>query len=214
VNARKAVSQTVSLVGSKIISAPKDTIYFLYLDPSKNGGAEAAYDIIASGIIYGLSASSQLQGFTSTENLLLSTGELNASFINNSAVVLFGGPCPQKTVRYYENAGLAPVRFAANASHFMFVTQANVSVAALGKSKVSSGHEDMFVVEVFTDKTNLFLVMYGFTWKGTWASGIYFKEVIAKGLSGYSEDYYVFHWVDKGKQNGIPQSSEIHQEFP
>lgn len=56
----------------------------------------------------------------------------------------------------------------------------------------------MFVMEVFVDKTNLLLVMYGFTWKGTWASGLFFKEVISKSLSSYAENYYVFHWVDKG----------------
>jgi thermitase len=214
VNARKAIAQAISLVGSKVLNAPADTIYFLYINPSEGGNGESAYDVIAGGIIYGLCANPQQQSFTSTSNLLFASGELNTSAITNSEVILLGGPCPQKTVKFYEDAGLTPLKFVANDTHYMFVTQANITVAALSRSAANSGHEDLFVVEVFVDKTNLFLIMYGFTWKGTWAGGTYFKEVISKNLNAYSENCYVFHWVDKGKQNGIPQSNEIHQEYP
>lgn len=213
-NARKAVAQSVSLVGSKIISAPVNSTYFLYINPSEGGSSKTAYDVIAGGIIYGLCVSSQQQVFTSDENLLFASGELNSSAVSNSAVVLLGGPCPQKTVQYYESVGLTPLRFVANETHFMFVNRDNATVAALSRSAADSGHEDVFLVEVFVDRTNLLLVMYGFTWKGTWASGIYFKEVISRNLSNYSENSYVFHWKDKGKQDGIPQSKEIHQECP
>jgi len=97
----------------------------------------------------------------------------------------------------------------------MFITQTNITVAALNRTTANSGHEDMFLIEVFTDKTNLILIMYGFTWKGTWANGIYFKEVISKNLNNYSENCcYVFHWKDNTAQNGIPQIDEIHQEYP
>ena len=54
--------------------------------------------------------------------------------------------------------------------------------------------------------------MYGVGWKGTWASGIYFKEVISQNLDYYTNSYYVFHWIDQNEQDGVPQSNEIHQE--
>ena len=72
----------------------------------------------------------------------------------------------------------------------------------------------MFIVMVFYDweADNTFFVMYGISWKGIWASGIYFKEVISINLNAYTTGYYVFHWVDDNKQDGIPQSNEINQE--
>jgi hypothetical protein len=76
-----------------------------------------------------------------------------------------------------------------------------------------SGHEDMFAIEVLMDKTNLVVIMYGFTWKGTWASGILFKETLSKNLSNYSEGCYVFHWIDDRRQDGVPENSEIHLEY-
>ncbi|MCK4320574.1 hypothetical protein KAW11_03070, partial [Candidatus Bathyarchaeota archaeon] len=72
-----------------------------------------------------------------------------------------------------------------------------------------NGHEDMFVIEVFLDGDNTVLMIYGFDWKGTWAGGIYFKEVMLENLSDYEEQYCIFHWVDDSGQDGIPQSSEI-----
>jgi hypothetical protein len=214
VDARKAVSLSAALIGSKVVDAPANSVYFLYLNPIEGVKAETAYDAIASGILYGLDINQQQQQFMSTSNLVLASGELDSSRINNSVVVLFGGPCPQKTVGYYENMEKTPLRFAANATHFMFVTQANVTIAALSRVNTYSGHEDMFTIEVFKDKTNLIVIMYGFGWKGTWASGIYLKEVISKNLNAYSENCYVFHWIDSPSQDGVPQSNEIHQEFP
>jgi thermitase len=215
VNARKAVAQTISLTGSKIINAPANTIYFLHINPSQSATAETAYDAIASGIIYGLTTNPQQQSFTSTNHLILETGVLNTSIITNATVVLLGGPCPQKTVEYYENAGITPLKFAANTTHYMFTTQTNLTVAALNKTTANSGHEDMCLIEVFMNKTNLILIMYGFTWKGTWAGGIYFKEVISKNLNDYAENScYVFHWIDDVTQDGIPQRNEIQQKYP
>jgi hypothetical protein len=160
-----------------------------------------------------LTTNPQTQSFTSGNTLTLESGELNASAVNNVAAIFFGGPCPQKTVGYYETAGVTPVKFAANETHYMFVTQSSVTATSLSKTTVNSGHEDLFVIEVLMDKTNLIVIMYGFTWKGTWASGLYFKEVILKNFNDFSERCYVFHWIDDTGQNGIPESSEIHEEY-
>ena len=213
VNARKAVAQTVSLTGSEIINAPANKVYFLYLNPAESTSMESSYDAIANGIVYGLATHSQKQGFTSDRHLVLESGELNSTTVINGTVVLLGGPCPQKTVGYYENAGLTPVKFAANATHDEFVTQSNQFIAGLTRAAADSGHEDMFVIEVLMDKGNLIVIMYGFTWKGTWASGIYFKDRISANLNAYSGKCYVFHWIDDTSYNGIPESNEIHQQY-
>jgi hypothetical protein len=133
--------------------------------------------------------------------------------IGDCAVVLVGGPCPQKTVEYYEDTRLTPVRFASNETHYMFLNQENIIVASLGIEAVGSGHEDLFVIEVLMQERNLIAIMYGFSWKGTWASGICFKEAISTNLNSFSDRCYIFHWADIGEENGIPENSEIHQEY-
>lgn len=212
VNAKKAVAQTVALIGSKVVDAPANTVYFLHLNPSESTTPESGYDSIASGVVYGLTVNTQKQSFKSSGQLVLETGALNASSVANATVVVFGGPCPQKTVEYYEMAGLTPAKFFSNQTYYKFVTQNGQTIAELSKSKAESGHEDMFLIEVLMDRTNTIVIMYGFTWKGTWAAGIYFKEMVAGNLNSYSERCYVFHWIDNTLQNGIPESIEIHQE--
>lgn len=214
VNAHKAVIQSIALIGSKILKAPQNTVHFFYRNPKESTSIETTYDAVAEGIIYGLTVNPQKQSFTSTGCLTLESGELNTSMISNCAAVFFGGPCAQKTVGYYEDTGLTPVRFAANETHYMFIAQNNVIVASLSREAVNSGHEDLFVIEVLTDETNVIVIMYGFTWKGTWASGVFFKETISKDFNDYAEKCYVFHWVDDAGMNEIPESSEIHQEYP
>ena len=65
------------------------------------------------------------------------------------------------------------------------------------------------LVTGFDFHPQLFFFMYLVNWKVTWASGIYFKEVISKKLSAYTKDYYIFHWIDDNEQDGIPQNPEF-----
>jgi len=200
-----------------LLDAPVNKVYFLYADPVYMTRPEAAYDITSGGIMYGLCASTQHQGFNTTKHWLLDTGAINATTISNATIAMFGGPYPHIAVRYYEDSHvgsqdgnwLTPVRFAENTSHYWFENQTYAVVGMLPISTVGNGHEDMFVIEVFSEGDNTVLIIYGFDWKGTWAGGIYFKEVMLENLSDYEEQYYIFHWVDDSDQDSIPQSSEI-----
>lgn len=202
---------------TKLLNASANEVYFLYADPAYMTRPESAYDITSGGIIYGLCENPQNQGFNTTTWWLLDTGAINATTISNATIAMFGGPYPHVAVRYYEDSHvgsqdgnwLAPVRFAENASHYWFENQTYAVVGMLSLSAVVNGHEDFFVIETFAEEDNFFLVMYGFDWKGTWAAGIYFKEVMLVNLSDYEGQYYVFHWVDDFGQDGVPQSSEI-----
>ena len=200
---------SIDQLDTYLLDAPANTVYFIFADPAYMTRAEATYDVASGGIVYGLCTNTQHLGFDSTPGWLLPSGAINPATISGATVAMFGGPCPHVAVRYYEDAGLPPVKAAWNATHFMFKDQTDTVVAALPMAVVADGHEDMFVVEVFTDGDNTIFVVYGFDWKGTWAGGIYFKEVISKSLGSYPEACYVFHWVDDLGQDGVPQSSEI-----
>lgn len=211
VNAEKAVKRTLSSVGNMIISAGSGTVYFVYNNPQQLSRAEATYDAVSGAIIYGLCKNIQNQGFVSTQNWLLETGAVDTSTIKNSVVAFFGGPCTHKAVKYYESALLAPVKFAANTSHYMFVAQNGTVLATLLKTIVDSGLEDLIVMEIFKDSSNTILIIYGFDWKGTWAGGICFKDLIVNNFS-YDKTCYIFHWIDTQPNNEVPGSSEIHLE--
>lgn len=76
-------------------------------------------------------------------------------------------------------------------------------------------HNDLFLVETFQDTNgNFVLIIYGLGWKGTFAGGVYFKEVIKPGLytGYYVANAYVYEWVDGSAGNpfdGVPQTGEI-----
>ena len=200
-----------------ILNAPTDTVYFIYADPAYMGCAEATYDVTSGETLRNLCAKSQHYGFNTTHQWLLPSGAINTNIIHDATIATFGGRFPNRLVNYYETVKeLTPVKCELNGTHIWFENRLGGILGSISSSAlaVPNYHEDLLTVMVFHDEDgdNTFFVMYGVDWKATWASGIYFKEVISKNLSAYTDDFYVFRWVDDSGQDGIPQSSEIHQE--
>lgn len=196
---------------TNLLDAPTNKAYFIFADPAYMTRPESTYDVASGEIIYSLCSNTQHYGFNTTKHWLLSSGAINTTTIHDATIAMFGGTSPHVSVRYYvENTELPPIKEGWNSTHIWFENRTDTEVASLSWPTVAAGHEDFFVIEVFTEGSNTFLFMYGIDWKGTWAAGIYFKEVMSKSLSTYSNAYYVFHWVDDAGQDGIPQSSEIH----
>lgn len=205
------------VVEEKILNAPADTVYFIYADPTYMTRAEATYDVTSGESVRNLCVNAQHYGFNTTQYWLSPSGAINTTTISNATTATFGGRCPNVVVKYYETVReITPVKFNANSTHLWFENREGIILGALLQSAIGvpNYHEDLFTAMVFYDAVgdNTFFVMYGIDWKGTWASGIYFKEVISKNLSAYTNDYYVFRWIDDSEQDGIPQSSEIYQE--
>jgi hypothetical protein len=201
----------------KVLNAPVNTVYFIYADPAYMTHAEATYDGTAGETVRNLCLDTQHYGFNTTQYWLLPLGAINTTTIHNATIATFGGRFPNMVVRYYETVKeLTPVNCEANSTHVWFENRTGTILGTVPRSVIATPncHEDMFTAMVFYDEDgdNTFFIMYGLGWKGTWASGIYFKEVISKNLSAYTSDYYIFKWIDDKEQDGIPQSSEVHQE--
>jgi hypothetical protein len=200
----------------KILSAPEGTVYFMYTDPAYLTQAEAAYDGTSGETVRNLCVNPQNYGFNTTQYWLLPSGAVNATTMHDATVAMFGGRLPNLAVNYYETVrGLTPVTCQIYSSYICFEDRAGSQLGILPLSALEAPryHEDMFAAMVFYDEDggNTFFLMYGFGWKGTWASGIYFKEVISRNPEAYTNQYYIFHWVDDNKQDGIPQAQEIQQ---
>ncbi|MCW4016702.1 MAG: hypothetical protein NWF06_10065 [Candidatus Bathyarchaeota archaeon] len=201
------------VANEQILNAPANTVYFIYNNPSLQNQAEATYDGTSGEILRNLCTNTQNYGFSTQQNWLLPSGAINTTTINNSTIALFGGRLANVVVNYYETVkNLLPITFTVNGDYLCFENRTGAPICDFPLSVIaSSGYsEDMFIAMVFYDVEgdNTFLVMYGVGWKGTWASGIYFKEVMSQNLDAYTDCYYMFHWVDTN-EDGIPQSSEI-----
>jgi len=194
----------------KLIDAPAYTVYFIFQDPKTMSRPQSAFDVMSGGIVYGLCTNPQNQGFNTTQHWLLPTGAINTTTIHDATIAMFGGTAVHVAVKYYvENAALTPVKEGWNSTHIWFANRTDAVLAALPWTTVGMGHEDFFVIETFTEGNNIFLVMYGVDWLGTWAAGMYFKEVVYPNLATYTDNYYIFHWIDDSGQDGVPQASEI-----
>lgn len=203
---------TLNSINQRVITGNSGEAYFIFADPARMTRAVAAYDVSAGGILYGLCTNPQNQGLDTNANWVSqSEVDIGKPLLTNRAILLFGGPCPHWVVRYYETAGLTPIKFVSEGGYFKFNTQDEVTVAQLD-STTDFNHEDLFVVEVFSDENgNIVCVIYGFDWKGTWAGGMYFKNHIYPSISDYTSSYYIFHWIDVNN-DGIPQTGEITLE--
>jgi len=214
---RKAAEGTLTLasIEARLLNASQNNAYFLFADPTRMQ-AVAAYDVASGGIIYGLCQNPQIQGFDCYSDYVEQTeAERGKLLINNKTVLFFGGPRAHWCVSYHESAGLTPVKFYCNESAYTvnFVRQSGETLASL-PTTTDFNHEDMFLIEVFRDgSNNTIYVFYGFSWKGTWAAGIYFHGVLRGQLDALTDSYYIYHWVDLSG-DGMPQPSEIHQEYP
>ena len=218
--------RNLSEASTEILSAPASRAYFIYANPYRmvSSSAEwqaafAAYDATASGIIYGLCTNEQKICYDSDASVVVAkTGSGQPSnygevLVSGRSVVVMGGPIPNWVVDYYERTGQTPLKYSGNGTHHCFLTQTGSTVAALSAS-ADFTHNDMFVVMVFQDtKGNFVLIIYGLGWKGTFAGGIYFKEVIKPSLATYTKRAYVFKWIDSGVMDGVPQAGEITEQY-
>ena len=205
---------TLASIGSKL-SKSQNSAYFIFADPTRMASI-SAYDVASGGVLYGLFENPQNQGFDSNPDIVVQTGiEKGKIITSNKTILLFGGPWPHWCVSYYETAGLSPVKFYYNvtAGTYNFVTQTGDLLASLSATS-NFNHEDMFVIEAFQDtNNNTVYIFYGFSWKGTWAAGIYFHDFLHGQITTFTNSHYIFHWSDLS-MDGVPQPSELHQEYP
>ncbi|MGQ9469472.1 MAG: hypothetical protein ACUVTD_06570 [Nitrososphaerales archaeon] len=203
---------TIDGIGSKVIYAPSNTVYFIFADPDRMTLPEASYDRLAGSIIYGLTTNKQNQGFDNN-NAWVSQNEVDRGklLLTNKCFLFFGGPYPHWSVKYYENAGLSPIYFYHDSTthQWQFKDRSNIVIAYL-PDDTDWNHTDMFVIESFMDEDgNTIFIFYGFTWKGTWASAIYFQDYMFGNIENYENSYYIFQWSDQN--DDAPQANEIIQ---
>jgi len=221
-------SRMLSEASTQILSASANSVHFIYADPYRMVSAPptpwqaafAAYDATAAGFVYGLCANTQRICYDSNASIVVAKSpESDPPFnygkvlLSGKSVVVMGGRGPNWVVDYYERTGQTPLKAYVGATDWGLQTQAGTVVASL-PATTDFVHNDLFVVMVFQDTNgNFVLIIYGLGWKGTFAGGIYFKEVIKPNLASYTKRAYVFRWTDAGAMDGVPQASEITKTY-
>jgi hypothetical protein len=209
-------NSAVSDMNALALQAPANQAYFVYGDPHRMTTSLATYDVAAGSTIYGMCMNPQIACFDSNPNVASqSVADKGRLLLSAKPVLMFGGPNANLAVRYLEQQRQTPLYFEASTvgggTHLKFVeTATGTAKVDVLTSSYSNEHEDYFILESVIDaNSNHVFISYGFDWKGTWAAGLYLKANYS-AIQGYSNVYYIFHWVDTNG-NGIPEANEITQ---
>jgi hypothetical protein len=199
----------MDIAGGRMLNSAPDSVYFVYTDPDTIDAA-ATFDAAAGAMVYSLCQNSQYQGFTNTQDWFLPLGSVNEAKINNSIIVVFGNADNSLVTRYYEDSCLSPVTTSANSTCFLLQSNSEETIAAIDKTEVCSGSEDLITIQSFRAGSNIMIIMHGFSWRGTWATGIYFAQKMAKSLNDYDKPFYIISWCDEN-QDRVPQLREMQE---
>jgi hypothetical protein len=213
------VPSSISALQDVVIDAPALTVWYVLPDYSVGGhtpqpkccgvGPAQLSDFTASGFLMGAEVNNQIT-VLDTSNLIDQTSGRPTGSITGT-LITFGGPLVNQVVYYYEHttgADASPIYFTTSAGMDEFVDRAGVVKGQIAASTIATGNSDMFLIETFKDSTGrIVVVMYGVTWKGTYAAGLYFKSQVLPNLSNFLGHWIIVTWTDASigiSHNGIP----------
>ena len=209
---------SVSNISVNVVNAPLESVVYVLPDwqsthtkPSGVGPA-ALSDFTALGFMYGSSTNTQVMALdTNSAYFDQSNG---APKISNGVLVLFAGPVVNEVVEYYESSGTSPLYFKRvtqfGITYFAWYDRANTQKGSITESANMAGSSDIFTIQYFTDaNNNMVFVIYGMNYKGTYASGVFFKTYLLPNLSSFTHGWYIYQWNDSNS-NGLPDPSEVN----
>lgn len=115
-------------------------------------------------------------------------------------LVTVGGPGANPTVKYYEDQGLAPLRYAGTSTQVIIMYGSEVKLD-VPLSSINQGN-DYFVMEVVADGSHKVIMLWGVGGWGTYASGVYFDGKFTD-MASLTDGWYIMHWQDLNG-NGVP----------
>ena len=206
---------------SAILNSPPSTVYFILPDSDSSHtkalgvGQASVTDWTALGYVYGMVESMPQVTVLDTNGAYVDaiTG---APKIRNSTIILFGGPLVNVLTHYYEDNGIAPLKWSLEGSWSTgteyYRTRSGAEAARIPLQTVAGGSQDYAMLEVFKDQFgNSVMIFAGFGWKGTFAGGLYFKTVLCQSvnLASLTDSWYFYSWRDTNG-NGFADYNEVN----
>ena len=220
-------SEGTSALSYAIINAPADSAWLIQPDfnygthtsgPKPTGvfGAELS-DFAASGIVIGLSANQQRQ-ILDTQGTYVNTATGRPTSAITGPIIIVTGPLVHSVVHYYETTSTAadqsPIYYQSGGGNVWWTVRATEETVGQMAHPGSDATTDNFVIYHLTDADGRQVyVIYGFTYKGTYAAAIFFRTVFYPNLNAYTGDFYVFQWSDATSgwaQNRIPDQGDTY----
>jgi len=129
--------------------ALRNNAFFIYPEPMRMLKNESVYDRIAGNLTHEICNCIQNIIYDSNSEVVIQVGA-NAGkiLLNNSVIVLFGGPYPNLCVLYYESINATPLRFFWNKTEdtFNFISCETGKVIASMPRNADFEYEDMFIM--------------------------------------------------------------------
>lgn len=128
-------------------------------------------------------------------------------------VISFGGPYVNIPVYYYEVNKIAPVIHrgvpGAKGPGEPWAQWYLANGTALTKTSFDfNDTQDLFLVETFRDIEGRYVfIAYGLGWRGTYAAGKYFEEIIYPNLDSFQLSWIIVKWEDTNGNNFVDNPS-------
>ncbi|MFC1506248.1 hypothetical protein ACFLQ6_04160, partial [Thermoproteota archaeon] len=210
---RDLIKCSIQQFSSEVIETSVNDVCFVYPDyqgvKPPNVGYAALSDWTSIGFIIGMCSNSQNETLD-TDSMIVDTGT-GMIILDNSTIILFGGPLVNAPVNYYETNRIAPLYWQnIGGTYYWYVANGTrIDETGMPFSQIAAGNQDMFVVESFLDcSDNKIFTIYGYGWKGTFAGGKFFKFVVYPDIDSYTDSFYVFKWTDDNS-DGFVDLDEI-----
>jgi hypothetical protein len=132
-----------------------------------------------------------------------------------TGVISFGGVFVNPVVKYSELdttplEDRAPIKFFDEEDYAKFKHRNGTDIpgAELPWANVNND-KDIFVIEVFKDNEDRYIMLcYGFGWKGTYAAGKYFDDVIYPNLDLHPYSWMIVKWEDTNNNGFVNLESD------
>ena len=187
---------------------------------AKCGKVNAAQlsDYSAGGYVLGLLSHPQNQVLDTSHSVSAAASDCGSVFITYplGAIVTLAGPGVNTAVHYDEStAAVTPVYYLWDGSKNNFVVRATgdrYHVPNAGGNTVSG--DDLFLIEAFTDgQGRRVFMLYGFSWQGTLAAGVFFDSFVYPHPSQFPNSWYIYRWMDASSgtsANKFPDPGDVY----
>jgi len=208
----------LSKVCQSLLKAPKGSVLFIHPGsdadrPEHPNAEDAAFYIIAEGVMFGMTANPQLVTVDQGSYLDSVTGRPNFS----DPIVVVGNSQDNAVTRYYESSRDTRFVLGQDVDSYFVKNVSGTIVASSQMSKyiLDSRLSDVFVIECFKDAVGRdVLLVWGYTGRGAMAGMFFIKFKILDRPNEYRSPYYVGIWKDASEgssRNNVPDGGDDFQ---
>jgi len=115
------------------------------------------------------------------------------TWLDHAHLITVGGRAANPTTKYYEDSGLAPLKYVGTATDAIIARGSDVKLN-VPLSSISQSN-DYFVMQVLSDGAHKIVILWGIAHWGTYASGVYFDGKYPD-IASLTYGWYIVRWQD------------------